>query len=116
MAELFGRDVKTIRKHINNALKEELDYSTIAKFATAQMEGSRKVTRNIEYYNLDMIISVGYRVKSKNGVIFRKWANKVLKDYLIKGYVFNEKRLEYLEKTVKLLDIANRSNERIDSG
>ena len=114
MAELFGRDVKTIRKHINNALKEELDYSTIAKFATVQIEGARKVTRNIEYYNLDMIISVGYRVKSKNGVIFRKWANKVLKDYLIKGYAFNEKRLESLEKTVKLLDIANRGYEIID--
>ena len=114
MAELFGRDVKTIRKHINNALKEELDTSTIAKFATVQIEGARKVTRNIEYYNLDMIISVGYRVKSKNGVIFRKWANKVLKDYLIKGYAFNEKRLESLEKTVKLLDIANRGYEIID--
>ena len=64
--------------------------------------------RNIDYYNLDMIISVGYRVKSKNGIIFRKWANQVLKDYLIKGYSVNQKRLEYLEKTIKLIDIAGR--------
>ena len=103
MADLFGRDYKTIRKHINNALEEEGDYSTVAKFATVQKEGSRDVTREIEYYNLDMIISVGYRVKSKNGIIFRKWANGILKDYLIKGYAVNQKRLEYLEKTVKLI-------------
>ncbi len=112
MAKLFNRDEKTIRKHINNALKEELDDSTVANFATVQNEGNRLVSRKIQYYNLDMIISVGYRVKSKNGIIFRKWANKVLKEYLIKGYSINEKRLKYLEKTVKLLDIANRSNER----
>ena len=75
IAELFDRDYKTIRKHINNALKEELDNSTVAKFATVQKEGTREVTRNIEYYNLDVIISVGYRVKSQNGIVFRKWAN-----------------------------------------
>ena len=98
LAELFDRDVKTIGKHINNALKEELDNSTVAKFATVQTEGNRKVTRDIEYYNLDMIISVGYRVKSQNGIIFRKWANKVLKDYMLQGYAVNQKRLEYLEK------------------
>ena len=93
MSELFDRDYKTIRKHINNALKEELDNEeTVAKFATVQTEGGRKVQREIEYYNLDMIISVGYRVKSKKGVIFRKWANKVLKDYLLKGYAVNEKK------------------------
>ena len=108
MAKLFDRDSKTIRKHINNALKEELDNSTVAKFETVQKEGNRNITRNIEFYNLDMIISVGYRVKSQNGVIFRKWANKVLKDYLLKGYVVNQKRLEYLEKTIKLIDIAGR--------
>lgn len=111
MAELFDRDYKTIRKHINNALKEELDNSTIANFATVQTEGTRKVKRHIEYYNLDMIISVGYRVKSQNGIIFRKWATKVLKDYLIKGYAVNQKRLEYLEKTVKLIDIAGRIDD-----
>ncbi len=108
LAKLFDRDIKTIGKHINNALKEELDNSSIAKFATVQKEGKRTVTRNIEYYNLDMIISIGYRVKSQNGVIFRKWANKVLKDYLLKGYAVNQKRLEFLEKTIKLIDIAGR--------
>ena len=113
MAQLFDRDSKTIRKHINNVLNEELDSSTVAKFATIQKEGSREVKRNIDYYNLDMIISVGYRVKSKNGIIFRKWANKVLKDYLLKGYVINQKRLEYLEKTVKLIDIAGRIDHKL---
>jgi len=106
MSKLFDRDYKTIRKHINAALNEELDNSTVAKFATVQKEGNRDVTRDIEYYNLDMIISVGYRVKSNKGIAFRKWANKVLKDYLVKGYVVNQRRLEYLEKTVKLIDIA----------
>lgn len=110
IAKLFDRDSKTIRKHINNALEEELDKSTVAKFATVQKEGNRDVTREVDYYNLDMIISVGYRVKSKNGVIFRKWATKVLKDYMIKGYTINKNRLEYLEKTVKLIDIAGRIN------
>ena len=108
LAKLFDRDIKTIGKHINNALNEELDSSTVAKFATVQKEGNREVVRNIDYYNLDMIISVGYRVKSQNGIIFRKWANKILKDYLLKGYAVNQKRLEYLEKTVKLIDIASR--------
>lgn len=105
IAKLFDRDTKTIRKHINNALKEELDESVVAKFATTAQDGK---TYQVDYYNLDMIISVGYRVKSQNGVIFRKWATKVLKDYMIKGYAVNEKRLEYLEKTVKLIDIAGR--------
>ena len=114
LAELFDRDVKTIGKHINNALKEELDNSTVAKFATVQTEGNRKVTRDIEYYNLDMIISVGYRVKSQNGILFRKWATSVLKDYMLKGYAINQKRLEYLEKTIKLIDIANRIDERLE--
>ncbi|MCQ2082807.1 MAG: virulence RhuM family protein [Lachnospiraceae bacterium] len=102
MAELFGRDVKTIGKHINNALKEELDNSTVAKFATVQNEGGRDVERDIEHYNLDMIISVGYRVKSKRGVEFRKWANSILKKYIIDGYAINEKRLQALEKTVDI--------------
>ncbi len=113
IAKLFDRDIKTIGKHINNALREELDSSVVAKFATVQKEGNRQVTRNIDYYNLDMIISVGYRVKSQNGITFRKWANKVLKDYLLKGYAINEERLKYLEKTVKLIDIASRINESI---
>ena len=106
MAKLFGRDSKTIRKHINNALMEELsDEVVVAKFATTAKDGK---TYQVEYYNLDMIISVGYRVKSQNGVIFRKWATSVLKDYMIKGYAVNQKRLEYLEKTIKLIDIAGR--------
>ena len=102
MSELFGRDVKTIGKHINNALKEEIDNSTVAKFATVQNEGGRNVERDIEYYNLDMILSVGYRVKSKRGIEFRKWANSVLKQYIIKGYAINENRLQALEKTVDI--------------
>lgn len=115
IAELFDRDYKTIRKHINNVLKKELkDEEVVAKFATTTNHGAIKgktQTHFVEYYNLDVILSVGYRVKSKNGILFRRWANKVLKDYLIKGYVVNERRLECLEKTVKLLDIANRMEE-----
>ena len=94
LAQLFDRDVKTIGKHINNALKEELfdDNSVVAKFATTAKDGK---TYQVEYYNLDVILSVGYRVKSKKGIIFRRWANSVLKDYTLKGYVVNQKRLEY---------------------
>ena len=110
LSELFDRDSKTIRKHINNALNEELDNSAVAKFATTAKDGK---TYQVEYYNLDMIISVGYRVKSKNGIIFRKWATKVLKDYMIKGYAVNQKRLEYLEKTIKLIDIAGRMDAEL---
>ena len=112
LAELFERDVKTIGKHINNALKEELDNSVVAKFATTAKDGK---TYQVEYYNLDMIISVGYRVKSQNGIVFRKWANKILKDYMLKGYAINQRRLEYLEKTVKLIDIANRVDEKFEN-
>ncbi|MFR2787794.1 MAG: virulence RhuM family protein [Clostridia bacterium] len=115
LAKLFERDIKTIGKHINNALNEELkDIPTVANFATVQKEGERIVTRNIEYYNLDMILSVGYRVKSDKGVLFRQWANKILKDYMLKGYVVNQRRLEYLEKTVQLIDIANRIDNRLE--
>jgi hypothetical protein len=97
---LFDRDVKTIGKHINNALSQELsNIPTVAKFATVQTEGNRLVTRDIEYYNLDMILSVGYRVKSQRGIEFRQWANKVLKEYLMRGYAINQ-RLQSLEKTV----------------
>ena len=105
MARLFDRDKSVISRHIKNALEEELDNSVVAKFATTAKDGK---TYQVEYYNLDMIISIGYRVKSKNGIIFRKWANNVLKDYLIKGYSVNYKRLEYLEKTIKLINIADR--------
>ncbi len=92
LALLFDRDVKTISKHINNSLKEECINSTVAKFATVQNEGNRKVTREIEYFNLDVITSVGYRVKSKRGIQFRKWANQILKKYLLNGYTINEER------------------------
>ena len=102
IAKLFDRDVKTIGKHINNALKEEADASTVANFAIVQKEGNREVKRNIEYYNLDMILAVGYRVKSPNGIVFRKWATSILKDYMIKGYAINNKRLEILNKTVAI--------------
>ena len=116
IAELFGRDRTVITRHINNIFKEnELDKKEVcAKFAHTTLHGAlsnKTQTRELDYYNLDMIISVGYRVKSKNGIIFRKWANKILKDYMIKGYAVNNKRLEYLEKTVKLLDIASRGYE-----
>lgn len=113
LSELFEKDIKTIGKHINNALKEELkdDNSVVAKFATTAKDGKKY---SVEYYNLDVITSVGYRVKSAQGVAFRKWATNVLKDYMLKGYAINQKRLDYLEKTVKLIDIANRINERLE--
>jgi len=106
MAELFDRDVKTIGKHINNAVREELcDQVVVAKFATTTQHGAiegKTQTHMTEYYNLDVIISVGYRVKSQRGIEFRRWANKVLKDYIIKGYAINDKRLEALQKTVEI--------------
>lgn len=112
MAELFGRDVKTIGKHINNALHEELDNSTVANFATVQMEGNRKVERNIEFYNLDVIISVGYRVKSKRGVEFRRWANSVLKQYILKGYAVNDRRVAQLGEVIRIM---KRTENTLDS-
>ena len=113
MAKLFDRDRTVITRHINNVFNEgELVKNEVcAKFAHTTKHGALKdktQTRELEYYNLDMIISVGYRVKSRNGVIFRKWATNVLKDYMVKGYAVNQKRLEYLEKTVKLINIAGR--------
>ena len=103
MAELFNSSRTNIIEHINNIYSEgELDkQSTCQEFRQVRKEGKRTVSRNSLFYNLDMIISVGYRVKSKQGIIFRKWATSVLKDYLLKGYAVNQKRLEYLEKTVK---------------
>lgn len=99
MAQLFGRDKSVISRHIKNVLKEELDdnNSVIANFATTAKDGKNY---QVDYYNLDVIISVGYRVKSQNGIIFRRWANQILKDYMLKGYAVNQKRLDYLEKTV----------------
>ena len=118
MSELFSRDKSVISRHIKNALSEELNgEQVVAKFATTTKHGAIKgktQTHNVDYYNLDMIISIGYRVKSSQGVAFRKWANKILKDYMLKGYAVNQKRLEYLEKTIKLIDIANRIDERLE--
>jgi len=101
---LFGRDVKTLGKHINNVFSEgELDTTAnVAKFATVQNEGDRRVERQIEHYNLDVIISVGYRVKSKQGTQFRIWATRVLKDYLLKGYAINN-RINRIEDNVHVL-------------
>jgi len=110
LSELFDRDVKTIGKHINNVFKEkELEkYSTVANFATVQNEGDREVIRDIEYYNLDVIISVGYRVKSQKGVRFRQWATQILKQYISNGYVINSdkithERFKELENSVSIL-------------
>lgn len=102
IASLFGRDIKTIGKHINTIFTEEelLKESTVANFATVQMEGNRKVERLIEYYNLDVIISVGYRVKSKQGTQFRIWATNVLREYLLKGYAINN-RMNRMEDSIE---------------
>lgn len=112
MSRLFGKSKSTINEHIKNIYKEgELTESdTVTKFGNSEF--SDKPTN---YYNLDMIISVGYRVKSQNGVMFRKWATQILKDYMLKGYAVNQKRLEYLEKTIKLIDIANRIDDRLEN-
>ena len=111
MAELFAKSKSTINEHIKNIYKEgELEEnSTMTKFGNSEF-----ASKPTNYYNLDVIISVGYRVKSQNGIIFRRWANKILKDYMIKGYAVNQRRLEYLEKTIKLIDIANRMDERLE--
>ena len=104
MVKLFERDQSVIARHIRNIFKE----GELIKESNMQKMHIANSDKPVVFYNLDVIISVGYRVKSKNGIIFRKWANKVLKDYLIKGYAINYKRLEYLEKTIKLIDIAGR--------
>lgn len=119
MSKLFDRDRTVITRHINNIFKEKELYKeeVCAKFAHTTAHGAlsdKTQTRKLDYYNLDVIISVGYRVKSKNGVIFRRWANGILKDYLINGYAINQKRLDYLEKTVKLIDIASRMDDRLN--
>ena len=105
MAELFGKGRTTITEHIQNVFSEnELVYgATCRKFRQVRNEGNRTIEREIEHYNLDVIISVGYRVKSKQGTQFRIWANSILKEYLVKGYAVNEKRLEQKEQEVQLL-------------
>jgi len=112
MAELFNTDRTSIVRHINNIYKtEELEReATCAKIAQVQIEGSRSVTRTIPYFNLDMIISVGYRVNSKRGVQFRQWANRVLKQYLVKGYAVNERRVqEHYTELRQLVQILGRT-------
>ncbi len=112
ISDLFMRDKSVISRHINNIYKErELNKSsTVAKIATVQKEGNRRIVRNIEYFNLDVIISVGYRIKSKRGTQFRIWANQIIKDFLIKGYAINQQRLQKqaeqlneLKETIKIL-------------
>ena len=105
MVQLFHSTKQNISLHISNIFKEgELNSaSTIKESLTVQTEGARTISRKIKYYTLDVIISVGYRVKSKEGTQFRIWANKILKDYLVKGYSINEKRLEQKEQEVRLL-------------
>ena len=111
MSKLFDKAKSTINEHIKNIYKEGelVEEETMTKFGNSEF--SDKPTN---YYNLDMIISIGYRVKSQNGILFRKWATQILKDYMLKGYAVNKKRLEYLEKTIKLIDIANRMDERLE--
>ena len=114
IAVLFGRDYKTISKHINNALKEELaDSVVVAKFANTTQHGAiegKTQTHEIDYFNLEVITSVGYRVKSKRGVQFRQWANNVLKQYLIKGYAINERmRKEQIGELRQLVGMLGRT-------
>lgn len=110
LAVLFGRDVKTIGKHIKNALMEELaDMAVVANFATTAADGK---VYSVEYFNLDMILSVGYRVKSSRGVQFRRWTNTILKEYLMKGYAVNQ-RLDYIENRIdkRLMEHEKRLDE-----
>ncbi len=112
MAELFKRDIKTIGKHINNALKEELkNLSVVANFATTARDGK---TYNVEYYNLDVILSVGYRVKSQSGIQFRIWANKILKDYLLKGYAASQRFIRLEQKIQEHDQTLAEYREKID--
>ena len=116
MAELFDRDIKTIGKHINNALSEELDNQVVvAKFATTTKHGAiegKTQTHMTDFYNLDVIISVGYRVKSKRGVEFRKWANSVLRQYILRGYAVNNNRIAQLGEVIQIM---KRTQNSLDS-
>ena len=133
MAQLFGRDIKTIGKHINNALHEELapvptganfatiensKNPTIAKFAIVQNEGGRLVTRQVEFYSLDVVLSVGYRVKSNRGIQFRRWANVVLRDYLLQGYSVNRHLIALQENMDKRMthieDVQAKQQQQLD--
>ena len=112
LADLFGRDVKTIGKHINNALREELtDLSVVANFATTASDGK---TYSVEYYNLDMILSIGFRVKSQRGIQFRRWANSVLKEYLLKGYAINNRFVNVEDQLKEHKKILEEHSRQID--
>jgi len=111
MSELFRKDRTVIGRHINNIFKD----GELEEESNVQKMHFPNSDKPVALYNLDVIISVGYRVKSQNGIIFRRWANKILKDYMLKGYAVNQKRLDYLEKTIKLIDIANRIDERLEN-
>ena len=112
MALLFDRDIKTIGKHINNALDEELlGLPVVAKFATTATDGK---TYLVEHYNLDMILSIGYRVKSQRGIQFRQWANKVLKDYLLKGYALNQRLIKIENQLENQQNLLAEHSEKID--
>ena len=114
MAELFEKDRKTITRHIQNIYKDkELNEKTVCSFFEHTAKDGKKYL--VQFYNLDMIISVGYRVNSKRGIAFRKWATQILKDHMLKGYTVNQKRLQYLEKTVQLINIAGRIEDDISS-
>jgi prophage maintenance system killer protein len=117
ISSLFHRDFKTINRHINDIYKSnELDRaSTVSKFEIVQQEGSRTITRNINYYNLDMILAVGYRVKSDRGVKFRKWSSEILKNYLLQGVAYNEKVLEAQKKVINLIPLLDRDTDKMDS-
>ena len=126
MAVLFDRDVKTIGKHINNALREELaptvaknatlqnDNPTVAKFAIVQQEGNRSVVRQVEYYSLDVILSVGFRVKSSRGIEFRRWANRVLNELILRGYTINQRLLAVEDHVDKSLMAQERRLEAVE--
>ncbi len=133
IAQLFGRDVKTIGKHIANALHEELSvvaknaptpivaknaivqhHPTIAKFATVQQEGNRTVLRQVEYYSLDVVLSVGYRVKSSQGIAFRWWANNVLIDYMLRGYAINQRLLHIESELAEHKTVLQEHDKKID--
>ena len=114
MAELFEKDRKTITRHIQNIYKDkELNEKTVCSFFEHTAKDGKKYL--VQFYNLDMIISVGYRVNSKRGIAFRKWATQILKEHMLKGYTVNQKRLQYLEKTVQLINIAGRIEDDISS-
>lgn len=113
IAELFDRDIKTIGKHLKNIFEEELNKeSVVANFATTVNDGK---IYQVEYYDLDVIISVGYRVKSKRGILFRQWANKVLKTYLLKGYVLNNKHFQDIDYVTRILDDYHKVGGRLPS-